>query len=302
MYYMENLVNRFLDFLKYEKRYSQFTIKSYANDLNQFLKFIHHHSVQVNDVDKVDKNTIRSFILYLKDNKYNNNSINRKIATLKSFYNFLYQKAIITKNVAQGILMLKKEKKLPVIVSEVEMQQIENFLNQNNYTFSELRDQVVIELLYGTGIRLSELVNLKDINFQNNFSKLKVLGKGNKERIIPIHSKLQILLSQYWDEKKKLGFEKPELTFIVTNTGKNCYRMFIQRIVFKYLAKICNHLERKSPHVIRHTFASHLLNNQADITSIKELLGHSSLAATQIYTHTDIEKLKLVFEKFHPKS
>ncbi|MFQ3576357.1 MAG: tyrosine-type recombinase/integrase [Cytophagales bacterium] len=297
---MTELINRFFDYLKHEKRYSEHTLISYQNDLAKFCQFLQKSQIK-ESIELTNRNTIRSFVLTQKESGLKNSTINRNIACLKSFFTFLHKKGIINQNPASDILSLKKAKRIPVVVGENE---IENIISENgdHLEFPDLRDKVVFELFYGTGIRLSELTQLKNNNFDSHFKRLKVLGKGKKERIIPIHSNLQKLLEKYLIEKKKLGFDEPEKTFIVTNEGNNCYKMQVQRIVKKMLSKTKNRLEKQSPHVLRHTFATHLLSNNADITSIKDLLGHSSLASTQVYTQTDVERLKVAFEKAHPKS
>lgn len=297
---MAEIIDRFFDFLRYEKRYSEHTITSYQRDLSQFCSFLENSGFE-NEIEKTDRNSIRSFIVTLKEENFKNSTVNRKIACLKSFFGFLHKKEIIKNNPTTTLFSLKKSKRIPVVVTEKDIEDLSKQEPIPN-DFSNLRDKVVFELLYGTGIRLSEIVQLKRRDFEHDFKKMKVMGKGKKERIVPIYPQLQELLKNYLAEKKKLGFDEPEKTFIVTNEGNNCYKMQVQRIVKKMLSKTTHPLEKNSPHVLRHTFATHLLSNNADITSIKDLLGHSSLAATQVYTQTDVDRLKQAFEKAHPKS
>jgi len=227
-------------------------------------------------------------------------SINRKIACLRSFYHFLQKKECITKDPTLKIRALKVKKSLPVFVEEDNMIKLLDQIEFDD-SFDSTRDKLVLELLYGTGIRLSELIGLKtsDVNlFQKT---IKVLGKGNKERIIPIHDTFITLSKEYSNKKKSESFKNNNAFFVVTNNGEQTYPMFIYRLVKKYLDQITT-VDKRSPHVLRHTFATHLLNKGADLNAIKDLLGHTSLAATQVYTHNSIDKLKAIFDQAHPKS
>ena len=243
---------------------------------------------------------IRSWIVALVDEKIENRSINRKIATLRSFYNFLLRHKTITANPMLKIRALKTDKTLPKYVEEKPM---ENLLDDMQFSddFSGLRDKLVIELLYGTGMRLAELIGLKitDLNLYNN--TLVVLGKRNKQRIIPVNKSLVEAIKKYLTLRTDIADDTTHSYLILTDSGTQVYPMFIQRLVKKYLSLVTS-LEQRSPHVLRHTFATHLLNRGADLNAIKDLLGHTSLAATQVYTHNSIEKLKKVFKQAHPKA
>jgi len=243
---------------------------------------------------------LRSWIVTLADQEMMPKTINRKIACLRSFYHFLQKKEVISKDPTLKIKALKVKKSLPVFVEEDNMIKLLDQIEFHD-SFDGLRDKIVLELLYGTGIRLSELIGLKtsDVNlFQKT---IKVLGKGNKERIIPIHDTFITLSKEYSNKKKSESFGNNNEFFVVTNNGEQTYPMFIYRLVKKYLDQITT-VDKRSPHVLRHTFATHLLNKGADLNAIKDLLGHTSLAATQVYTHNSIDKLKAIFDQAHPKS
>jgi len=238
--------------------------------------------------------------MHLSENGISERSINRKIATLKSYYKFLRKIEIIDQNPADRIKTLKTPKKLPSYIQEEPML---NLLDKIEFTddFSGTRDRLVIELLYGTGIRLSELIGLSIHSINIHAKTLKVKGKGNKERIIPINSTLLERTIDYLAKKKDLNSGNATDSFIVTDNNNQAYPMFIFRIVKRYLSHVTTN-DKKSPHTLRHTFATHLLNKGADLNALKELLGHTSLAATQVYTHNSIDKLKNIFEKAHPKA
>jgi len=243
---------------------------------------------------------LRSWIVTLVDQEMVPKSINRKIACLRSFYHFLQKKELITKDPTLKIRALKVKKSLPVFVEEDNMVKL---LDQIEFedSFDGVRNKLVLELLYATGIRLSELIGLKSTDV-NIFQKtIKVLGKGNKERIIPIHDTFITLTKEYIAKKKNEAFSNNNEFFVVTNNGEQLYPMFIYRLVRMYLDQVTT-VDKRSPHVLRHTFATHLLNKGADLNAIKDLLGHSSLAATQVYTHNSIDKLKAIFDQAHPKS
>lgn len=288
----------FLKYLQYEKRYSLHTITSYANDLNQFEAFLSTNFPQ-KDLVTADHSALRSWIISLADKALDAHSVNRKIACLKSFYKFLLRREAIEADPTQKIRKFKTSKKLPAFLHEEEVIKL---LDKGDFknTFTGSRDRLVLELLYGTGIRLSELLSLKtsDVNFTNR--TLKVLGKRNKERIIPFPIGLVKALDNYLSEKNKIILNDSRL-LLVTDNGEPCYPMIIYRTVKKYL-NLFTTIEKRSPHVLRHTFATHLLNKGAELNAVKDLLGHTSLAATQIYTHNSLDKLKSVFDQAHPKA
>jgi|TARA_B110000914_G_scaffold209238_1_gene207394 integrase/recombinase XerC len=288
----------FINYLKFEKRVSQHTLKSYNIDLNQFLKFykIYSKDTTINDIDH---RSIRSWIVDLSLKNLSNRSINRKIATLKAFFKFLIKKEFLIKNPTNKIRSLKTDSLLPKFIKEKDMKFFfENLQLKKN--FEGQRDLLIIELLYGTGIRVSELINLKLQNFNIEKSEIKVLGKRGKERIIPLNNQSLKQIKNYISIKKNnIHYEHEFL--ISTKKGEKAYPMLISRIVKKHISKLIDS-ENYNPHLLRHTFATHILNRGADLNSIKDLLGHSSLAATQIYTHNSIEKLKKTFEQSHPKA
>ena len=293
------MVNEFLTYLSVEKRYSKHTTVSYRNDLSNLSEYI-LTTYEFSTPEFATYPMLRSWIVTLVDQEMMPKSINRKIACLRSFYHFLQKKECITKDPTLKIRALKVKKSLPVFVEEDNMIKLLDQIEFDD-SFDSTRDKLVLELLYGTGIRLSELIGLKtsDVNlFQKT---IKVLGKGNKERIIPIHDTFITLSKEYSNKKKSESFENNNAFFVVTNNGEQTYPMFIYRLVKKYLDQITT-VDKRSPHVLRHTFATHLLNKGADLNAIKDLLGHTSLAATQVYTHNSIDKLKAIFDQAHPKS
>jgi integrase/recombinase XerC len=293
------MVSYFLQHIKYEKRLSHHTVTAYETDLTQFSAFL-LFQYEFKEPEKADFQMIRSWIVALVDEKIENRSINRKIATLRSFYNFLLRHKTIIANPMLKIRALKTDKTLPKYVEEKPM---ENLLDDMQFSddFSGLRDKLVIELLYGTGMRLAELIGLKitDLNLYNN--TIVVLGKRNKQRLIPVNKSLVEVIKKYLTLRIDIADDTTNTYLILTDSGTQAYPMFIQRLVKKYLSLVTS-LEQRSPHVLRHTFATHLLNRGADLNAIKDLLGHTSLAATQVYTHNSIEKLKKVFKQAHPKA
>lgn len=290
------MVEAFLDFLRYEKRSSPHTVTSYKTDLDQFCKYLLLQYETENPVTATSP-MLRSWVVSLMEEELNPTSINRKIASLRSFYHFLRKKKVISADPTKVLSSLKMRKKLPAFVEEKAMEML---FDHTSFTddFSGLRDRCLLELLYGTGIRLSELTGLDINDLDLSGRTIRVFGKRSKARIVPISLSLVQLLMQY------LALRAPEedtKCLILTDTGKAVYPVFVQRTVKKYLSAVTT-LSQKSPHVLRHTYATHLLNRGADLNAIKELLGHSNLAATQIYTHNSIEKLKKTHEQAHPKA
>ena len=290
-------LDQFIKYLTFEKRYSQHTIIAYKNDIIQYQQ---HLTSLETEIQSANHQNIRSWIIDLMDNSLDAKSINRKISTLRSFYKFLQKEKVITDNPVQKVLAPKTAKKLPVFITD---DKLTTLLDSNSFSddFEGLRDKLVLELLFGTGIRLSELLGLKTSNVYLNEKTVKVLGKRNKERIIPINLTLTNLLNHYIVEKNNQDYSNNPEVLIVTNTGAKGYPKLIYRIVQKYLSLISTQ-EKKSPHVLRHSFATSLLNKGADINAIKDLLGHANLAATQIYTHNSIERLKSIYKQAHPKA
>ncbi len=287
----------FFNYLKFEKRSSSHTVVAYTNDLDQFVQFCTEVVGEFN-VKKVDAKIIRNWIVQLMENDYSARSVNRKITTVKSFFKFLLKEQIVENNPANNLVLPKIRKKLPNFVEEKNLTHLldDGFFSND---FVGVRDKLIITLLYGTGIRLAELLQLKEGDVDMKNCLIKVLGKGKKERIIPYPTPINQLIEQYLSEKNdKIGFKTQQL--LVTGEGKSVYEKLIYRVVKNNLAKVTL-LEKKSPHVLRHTYATHLLNKGADLNAVKELLGHSSLAATQIYTHTTFKKLHNVYKQAHPR-
>jgi len=289
----------FLNYLKYEKRYSIHTITAYANDLDQFILF---GKILVEDfcVEKVDHHLIRQWIVSLIENGILPVSVNRKIATLKTFFKFLMREGVIEKIPTDRVVMPKTGKKLPVFVQEKEMNKLldERLLFTDD--FEGRRDKAVISLFYGTGIRLSELVGIRlsDINVEAKI--VKVNGKRNKERLVPFPTEISTVLKEYTSQRNQLFPDAGNFLFL-TGSGEPAYDKLIYRIVKRHLALVTT-VDKKSPHILRHSYATHLLNRGADLNAIKELLGHANLAATQIYTHTTFEQLKKVYKQAHPRA
>ncbi|MDJ1483406.1 tyrosine-type recombinase/integrase [Cytophagaceae bacterium YF14B1] len=292
------MIELFLKYLQYEKRCSPHTITAYQTDLEQFAAFL-QSSYEYSQPELATFPIIRSWIVSLVDAQINATSINRKIATLRTFYKFLLRRGTIIQNPMLKVRSLKESKKLPHFVEE---QQLVTLLDSFPFPdgFEGLRDRLVMEMLYGTGIRLGELLSLDDSMISKIESTIKITGKRNKQRIIPLHASLLPLIELYQQEKEREFNGSADKHLIVTTEGKEAYPMLIYRIVRKYLTATT--VDKRSPHVLRHTFATHLLNKGADLNAIKDLLGHSSLAATQVYTHNSLEKLKKVYEQAHPKA
>lgn len=288
----------FLKYIQFEKRFSPHTITSYENDLNQFERFLEEEYKQ--PLEKANHNSIRHWVVSLVDASTSPRSINRKMASLRSFYKFLLKREAISKDPTWKIQALKTKKSLPQFVNEPD---ITRLLDQCEFSndFEGNRDRLILELLYGTGIRLSELINLATQDVDLYARTLKVLGKRNKERVIPFSKSIGEVIKQY-QSKKNIEFGITQDGYLlVTTAGDKCYPMLIYRTVKKYL-NLFTTIEKRSPHVLRHTFATHLLNKGAELNAVKDLLGHTSLAATQVYTHNSLEKLKTVFDQAHPKA
>ncbi|RYX82639.1 integrase, partial [bacterium] len=235
------------------------------------------------------------------DNKHDSRSVNRKISSLKTYFKFLLREKLLGENPMSKIQSPKLAKKLPVVIQGEKIGQLldNELIFENN--FSGIRNKLIIEMLFGTGIRLAELLNLAETDISWYETTIKILGKRSKERIVPLNKELLLLIKQYLFIKKSESFNNNSLKLFVTDTGSTCYPNFIYRIVQKYLSYITTQ-NKKSPHVLRHTFATSLLNNGADLNAIKELLGHANLSATQIYTHNSVERLKLIYKQAHPKA
>ena len=289
------MIDRYLEYINIEKRYSPNTIISYRKDLEDFAKFL-LDTESIENLQKADKKMVRNFIIHLNNQKLSKRSINRKISTLKSFYNFLLRISEIKTSPLEGISMLKfyAEKQIPF--SEEEMKHLLLILEEAQV---ELLDKLIIEVLYQTGMRRAELCNLplENVNFSRN--EIVVIGKGNKERIVPISPDLSKVLKIYYLEHRKPTAEA-EKYFFVSSKGKKITEKFVYLMVTSYLSQV-SLKEKKSPHILRHSFATHVLNSGAEISKVKKIMGHASLASTQVYTNANIEQLKKVFQAAHPR-
>ena len=289
------MVDKFLDYIKVEKRYSEHTLTSYKKDLEDFLSFVMNTEGSQNLV-KVDKKVIRNFLVHLTENNFQKRSINRKLSTLRSFYHFLLKIGEIKVSPLESVSSLKfyPEKQIPI--SEEEMNNLSEILAQDE---EHLLEKTIIETLYQTGMRKAELCNLLYENISFSTNEIKVKGKGNKERIIPISTHLAEFLNEYKHLRKPKS--EYEIYFFIQANGKKLKEKFVYSVVNRYLS-IVTSKKKKSPHILRHSFATHVLNHGAEISKVKKLLGHSSLASTQVYTNGNIEQLKKVFNQAHPRA
>jgi integrase/recombinase XerC len=290
-------IKHFIEYLSFEKKYSSHTIRAYNDDLNSFQTFC-KITFDNENLGDVNYSQIRSWIVKMVNENISNRTVNRKISSLKSFYKFLVK----TKQIKESPLLrhqaLKISKRVQVPFSEKEINEVINNLNEFD-DFESVRNKLIVELLYSTGMRRAELMEIKQssINFTN--STLKVLGKRNKERYIPLLNSVQQTLKTYLDLRKEIRSDSENL--LITIKGNKIYTTLVYRIINDYFSAVSSKV-KKSPHVIRHSFATHLLNEGADLNSVKELLGHSSLASTQIYTHSSLNELKKVYNQAHPRS
>ena len=290
-------IERFIRYVRYEKRFSPHTIKAYETDLLQFQTFLTTYETTLAEATHT---LVRSWVMECMEADTGAKSINRKISSLRSFYKFLQREGLVDKNPMAQVQAPKIPKRLPVIVEEAKLNTLLDDEALFSSGFEGLRDRVVLELLYGTGIRLAELLGLKNSDIDDYNQQIKVLGKRNKERIIPLAKPLYALLKVYIDQKNELGFTSTD-KLIVTDKGTAAYPQLIYRLVKQALGEVSTQ-DKKSPHILRHSFATALLNKGAELTAIKELLGHANLSATQVYTHNSIEKLKSIYKQAHPKA
>lgn len=294
---MNKNIIEFIKYLRLEKRYSEHTTESYQNDLSQLEMFL----INYFGTDKifwhlVDKKTIRYFMIHLQENKISRRSVARKLATLKTFFKFLVREEVIQQNPTLTIKTPKFDKKLPEYLTVDEIEDLLRIPKHN--TFEGIRDLALLELFYGTGIRLSELINIRMSDIFMDENLIRVFGKGQKERLVPLGSIAKKILSSYLQIRPQYAENSVDNIFVL-KSGKRMYPMAVQRIVQKYLSQISN-LEHKNPHALRHTYATHLLNAGASIRVVKDLLGHESLSTTQVYTHMSIDHLKSIYKKAHP--
>jgi len=300
---------RFIRYIQFEKRYSSHTVSAYQSDLDQFIAFLNNPEKktpppppEITHPSQITHHHIRNWMVEMMNHEIIARSINRKIATLRKYFKFLLQEGVIEVNPSSKINTPKVPKNLPVVVEEVKLSEMLDNNEVFGSDFKGLRDKLVIEMLFGTGMRLSELLGVKDTDINVYEGTVKVLGKRNKERIIPINQELKLLIAEYQQLKKNQDFSgNNSLTLIVTDKGAQAYPKLVYLIVQKYLSYISTQ-NKKSPHVLRHTFATSLLNRGADLNAIKELLGHANLSATQVYTHNSVERLKSIYKQAHPKA
>ena len=292
-------IQSFLDYLKFQKRYSQHTITSYQNDLSGFFDYL-RMQFDENLLQNIKPTFVRTWLAQLKSEGISSKTINRKISSLKSFFKYYIKQGLIETSPMSTITSPKVGKRLPQFVEKKDMDTLFDHVEfPDNWT--GMTERLLLLILYNTGIRQSELIGLKENQIDHLNSAIKVLGKGSKERIIPMNNKLMQDISAYTAEKKKHFSDADTVFLLVNEKGRKLYPKYVYTVAKKYLSLVTT-IDKKSPHILRHTFATHLTNNGADLNAVKELLGHSSLAATQIYTHNTIEKLKDVFKKAHPKA
>ena len=287
------MLDKFISYLQFEKRYSEHTVIAYTNDLSQFISFA--ELVSINEFSSLSPAFLRSWIVELIENGCTNKSVNRKLASLRTFYKWLRKEGLATTNPLLKLKGPKSEKRLPSFAKESELQESKLSVYFSD-DFNGLRDELMVEIFYQTGIRLSELIHLKDINVSKD--SIKVLGKRNKERIIPIMPALFKKINTYRNLRNNTSGPTP--TLFVLQNGNILYPAFVYRKINQYLGS-ATQLDKKSPHVLRHTFATHMLNRGAGLETLKDLLGHANLAATQIYTHNSFAQLTKVYSQAHPR-
>ncbi len=287
-------ITQFLDHLKHEKRYSKHTLLSYSNDLRKFDNYLNsvYEGLMFEEIKLIH---VRSYMVFLLEKKLGKSSVARNISTLKSFFKFLNKNGVVETSPINLIETPKLDKRLPSFIKESEIVNLINSIEFND-SFSGLRDKLLIMLFYQTGIRLSEIIGLKVSSIRDN--EVKVLGKRNKERIIPISKNVRKVINEYLIQKSN-EFPNSDY-FFLTDSGNKMYEKFVYRKVNYYLSLVSSK-QKKSPHILRHSFATHMLNNGADLNAIKEILGHENLSATQVYTHNTFQKLKSIHKQSHPR-
>ncbi|KAF2519531.1 tyrosine-type recombinase/integrase [Flavobacterium salilacus subsp. salilacus] len=296
---MINSKQAYADYLLKEKNYSLLTVRAYSDDVASFEKFIKEHDTDA-VLETVNYSQIRSWIVFLVEQDISNTSVNRKVSSLKSFYKFLLRSRQITVNPLQQHKSLKTEKKVQVPFSEKELQDVVDKIEYPD-DFEGVRNRLIVDLFYTTGIRRAELIGLKWNSYDSGTKTLRVLGKRNKERILPVLGCTAQLITEYLEKRKQLEtITAPEI-LILNNRGNKLSESFVYRLINCYFSVVSGKV-KKSPHILRHTFATHLLNNGADLNSVKELLGHASLASTQVYTHSSLAELKKVYGEAHPRN
>jgi integrase/recombinase XerC len=294
---LRSAIQSFNDFLKFEKRYSRHTLLAYQDDLEQFATFL-QLQFETSSVVPITAGFVRSWLASLKDSGVSARSINRKLSSLKSFFKYMVRMGVVEQTPMATVVAPKAGKRLPGFAPEADLMELIGSL-QFTEDWKGLNARMLFSLFYATGMRLSELIQLKESQIDRSKQMIKILGKGNKERLVPVSAELLDLIGFYEAEKRKT-FEKQVDVLLVTEKGARLYPKYAYLLVNHYLKGIKT-LERKSPHILRHSFATHLTNHGAGINAVKELLGHASLASTQVYTHNSIEKLKEVYRKAHPR-
>ena len=289
----------FLQYLQTEKRYSPHTVRSYLNDLDQFYSFLSSQELP-EDAAGVTSHDIRAWIVSMLDNGLSPVSVHRKISCLRVFYRYLRKEGVVKNDPLQKVVLPKRKKSLPVFVEEGALDKL-----LDNYSFGDdfagIRNRTIIEMLYFTGMRRSELIGLRDIDVDLPEASVKVTGKRNKQRIIPLVKSFVKRLEEYIKVRNEFTEGGGEGCFFITDKGNKLYDKYVYNTVNNYLSMVTT-IEKKSPHILRHTFATHMLNHGADLNSIKELLGHANLSATQVYTHNTFEKLKKIYKQAHPRA
>lgn len=287
------MLDTFIDFLSAQKRFSEHTTLAYRKDLEQFIEFAEITSEQ--EMKEVNARLIRGWMVDLIENEYVSQSVNRKLSTLRTYFKWLKRENVISENPMKLVRGPKNNKRLPSFIQQKQISE-NNLSNTFSDDFEGQRDKLMFEIFYQTGIRLSELINLKDSNATN--TQIKVLGKRNKERIIPISNDLSQLIQKYRIARSEINVSSN--TLLVLNSGKIMYPKFVYRRINEYLT-LATDVKKKSPHVLRHTFATHMLNNGAGLEVLKELLGHANLSATQVYTHNSFAELTAIYSQSHPR-
>ena len=290
-------ISHFITYLDCEKNYSPYTITAYKNDLSSFEDFC-GSEFQIKEISEVSYPIIRSWIVKLVEDHISNRSINRKISSLRSYFNFLLKSKQIADHPLRKHKALKVEKRINVPFSEKEINEVLDFFDQAE-GFEQIRDKLIIELLYTTGMRRAELIGLKSTSIDLSQSIVKVVGKRNKERQLPLLLSVKGTVEKYKLLRKDIVSDSD--SFFITKKGDNIYPTLVYRIINEYFSKVSVKV-KKSPHIVRHSFATHLLSEGADLNSVKELLGHSSLASTQVYTHSNLKDLKTMYNQAHPRS
>lgn len=292
-------IDEFIQYIRYEKNYSTHTVLAYKHDLESFFLFA-GEGHDVNTPDDVDSDIIRSWMVVLLENNVSARTVNRKLSCLKSYWHFLLNKELTNKNPLARVVSPKTKKPLPVFLREEEMNELLEVNHEVDNCFEGIRDRLIIDFFYQTGIRLSELIGLTDDAVDLNLKLIKVNGKRNKQRLIPYGDNLKHLIIEYLELRSKTLDKEPESFFVRVN-GKPLYPQMVYNMVHNKMSGVAT-LTKNSPHVLRHTFATTMLNNGAELNAVKELLGHSSLAATEVYTHTTFEELKKVYKQAHPRA